>query len=334
MNIARLDFFSKPPQLSYCRKETNKTFFGGILFFIYIAVMIAISLVYIVDYLVNNKYDVQYSLIKNTEIDSIKINEDEELNPNINMSIELFKSGYPYEKISDKFIILDDNSFEIKPRGEFFQTRANKTNLVLVYICQDDNCTLDEKDKDTYGYSLNLKYKGFKLDHQSKTIPLDVNADKYFTELYPFFFNYPLLNLLRWEVIKYVEERGILGLFDKIIDKKSEFTSGFISSSESYTFDHPIEIKNNLGKKYKFLCFIKIINEHYQYTEYKRVKKSFLDVLANIGALFSTFFSVFIFAYKYYSKNYDNYYLVDKILSSKKIRSLETQIKKLKKRKI
>ena len=74
-------------------------------------------------------------------------------------------------------------------------------------------------------------------------------------------------------------------------------------------------------------------NEHDQYTEYKRVKKSFLDVLANIGALFSTFFSVFIFVYKYYSKNYDNYYLVDQILSSNKIRSLETQIKKTKKKK-
>ena len=74
-------------------------------------------------------------------------------------------------------------------------------------------------------------------------------------------------------------------------------------------------------------------NEHYQYTEYKRVKKSFLDVLANIGALFSTLFSVFIFVYKYYSKNYDNYYLVDQILSSIKIRSLETQIKKTKKKK-
>ena len=51
MNIARLDFFSEPPQLSYCKKETNKTFFGGILFFFYMAVMILISVVYIIDFL-------------------------------------------------------------------------------------------------------------------------------------------------------------------------------------------------------------------------------------------------------------------------------------------
>jgi hypothetical protein len=103
--------------------------------------------------------------------------------------------------------------------------------------------------------------------------------------------------------------------------RKSEFISGFISSTESYTLIHPFEF-GDLGKKAKFLCFIIVENNHFQYTEYKRARKSFLDVLANIGALFSTFFAVFIFVYKYYSRNYDNYYLVDKILSSKKIKSV------------
>ena len=332
MNIARLDFFSEPPQLSYCKKETNKTFFGGILFFVYIAVMILISVVYIIDFFVNDKYDIKYSLIKNTEIDSSKMNEDIELNPNINMTIEIYKMSNPMGgKLSDKFVIIDEKIGLING-GEIFKRRVNETQLVLAYECVDFNCTLDENDYDPLGYLLELKYSGYKLDHQSTKIPLDVNEDKYFTERYPFFFNNPLINILKWEVIKYAEERGILGLLDKITGKKSEFTSGFISSSESYTIDHPI-VGYIFGKVYKYLCIIPIVNEHYQYTEYKRVKKSFLDVLANIGALFSTLFSVFIFVYKYCSKNYDNYYLVDQILSSKKIRSLETQIKKTKKKK-
>ena len=199
MNIARLDFFSEPPQLSYCRKEANKTFFGGILFFFYIAVMFGISVIYILNYILNDKYDIQYSLIKNTEINSIKMNEDKELNPNITMFIELYKFSNPFkEKLSDKFKIFNSpdeiNFFPIN-RGEFFQTRANVTNLLLGYVCEDDNCTLDEKDIDGIGYSLELTYKGYKLDHQSGNKPLDVNADKYFTERYPFFFNYTLLNI-------------------------------------------------------------------------------------------------------------------------------------------
>ena len=131
MNIARLDFFSEPPQLSYCKKETNKTFFGGILFFVYIAVMILISVVYIIDFFVNDKYDIKYSLIKNTEIDSSKMNEDEELNPNINMTIELYKMTYPMgEKLSDKFLIIDELKGLIN-RGEIFKRRVNETQLVL-----------------------------------------------------------------------------------------------------------------------------------------------------------------------------------------------------------
>ena len=320
MNIAGLDFFSEPPQINYCKKETNQTFFGGILFFIYIAVMIIISAIYTLDYFINDKYDIQYSLIKNTESNALKLNEDKELNPMINMSIEFFKMS-DENQISNRFLIYDSSQKREIKRGEFFQTRANETYLTLLYNCPDENCTLDENDYDPLGYFLKMTYRGYKLDHQSETIPLEASAERYFTEEYPFFFDNTLIRYSQWEVIKYVEERGIAGLFDKMFGRKSEFISGFISSTESYTLIHPFEY-GEFGRKLKFLCFILVENNHFQYTEYKRARKSFLDVLANIGALFSTFFAVFIFVYKYYSRNYDNYYLVDKILSSKKIKSV------------
>ena len=332
MNIAGLDFFSEPPQINYCKKETNQTFFGGILFFIYIAVMVIISAIYTLDYFINDKYDIQYSLIKNTESNALKLNQDQELNPMINMSIEFFKMSDDNEtKLSNRFLLLGNAG--IIDRGKFFKTRANETFLELVYLCPDDNCTLDENDTDPLGYYLEMTYKGYKLDHQSETIPLDVNADRTFTEEYPFFFDNTLIRRSQWEVIKYVEERGIAGLFDKIFNRKSEFIGGFISSTESYTLAHSFEL-DGIETKAKAICLIIIENNHFQYTEYKRARKSFLDVLANIGALFSTFFAVFIFVYKYYSRNYDNYYLVDKILSSKKIKSLEAKNRKTKKKDI
>ena len=188
MNIAGLDFFSEPPQINYCKKETNQTFFGGILFFIYIAVMVIISAIYTLDYFINDKYDIQYSLIKNTESNALKLNQDKELNPMINMSIELFKLSDDNEtQLSDRFFLVDANEEKFLKRGEFFQTRASDTILDLLYTCSDENCTLDENDIDPLGYYLKMTYKGYKLDHQSETMPLDVNAYRNFTVEYPFF---------------------------------------------------------------------------------------------------------------------------------------------------
>ena len=62
-----------------------------------------------------------------------------------------------------------------------------------------------------------------------------------------------------------------------------------------------------------------MINNQDKIIEYKRTKKSFLDILANIGALFSSIYTIFnkIFVFLY-SKNFDNYKIIDKILSNKK----------------
>ena len=70
-----------------------------------------------------------------------------------------------------------------------------------------------------------------------------------------------------------------------------------------------------------------MINNHNHYTEYIRSKKSILDVLANIGALFSTLFSVFTFIFSFYSINFDNYKLVKEVLSTSKL--LKKENKKL-----
>ena len=66
----------------------------------------------------------------------------------------------------------------------------------LLYACPDENCTLDENDIDPLGYFLKMTYKGYKLDHQSETMPLDVNADRNFTVEYPFFLIIHLSDIL------------------------------------------------------------------------------------------------------------------------------------------
>ena len=65
MLFSKLDFLSSPPQFYFLNKRTNKTIFGGILFIIYILIIMNIFISYILDFSLNDKYDIRYSLYKN-----------------------------------------------------------------------------------------------------------------------------------------------------------------------------------------------------------------------------------------------------------------------------
>ena len=52
----KLDFLSGPPQMSFFQKNSNQTFFGGVLFLFYIIITIGISVPYTLNYILNDKY--------------------------------------------------------------------------------------------------------------------------------------------------------------------------------------------------------------------------------------------------------------------------------------
>ena len=68
-----LDFLSTSPKLFIFEKETAKTNFGGILFCFYIIIMLSISLSYIINYAVNDKYTFEIKKIDNTTNNEIPI---------------------------------------------------------------------------------------------------------------------------------------------------------------------------------------------------------------------------------------------------------------------
>ena len=78
---------------------------------------------------------------------------------------------------------------------------------------------------------------------------------------------------------------------------------------------------------FKMLSLINMYNNHNQYIEYTRIKKSLLDVFANIGALFSTIFTLFNFIFKFYCQNLNNYMIIKEILSSHKTELLNNNVK-------
>ena len=172
----KLDYLSAPPQISFLQKDANQTFFGGCLFIIYIIIMIGISAIYVLNYFFNDKYDISYSLIKNSENDIEKSKNDEELDREINFSFDLL--NFDFEKgdtnMSRNFVLLDEND-EIIERKSIVKKQPSHVFIKILYVCNDENCTLDEKDTTDFSYFLQINYTGFKIDHQSNDIPLETN---------------------------------------------------------------------------------------------------------------------------------------------------------------
>ena len=65
------------------------------------------------------------------------------------------------------------------------------------------------------------------------------------------------------------------------------------------------------------LLKIKLYNYHVDYDQYKRKQISFLTILANIGALFSTIKGILVSVFKFYSISFDNHKMLKTILLKK-----------------
>ena len=330
MLFSKLDFLSSPPQLYFLSKRTNKTIFGGILFIIYIILIMDIFIFYTLNFYYNDKYDIKYSLYKNfTENNQDNNNKIEELNPILNFTIDLKKisNDLQVSDLGEQLMVIDSN-FSIIERNSIISRTPTNMDMMIVYICFD-TCSIEKKEETDLTYILNISYSGYKIDHQND-IPLEKNSDKFpfYKELF-FTLSKSTFFQINWGVIKYKEERGLLGLFDNLFNIKSKFTSIDIDSIEKTNTEGAIvfEEKNVPNVKYKILSMIRMKNDHNQYSEYTRLKKSFLDVLANIGALFSTIFTIFNFIFSFYSRNFNNYKIVKEILSRPKKEILNKNIK-------
>jgi hypothetical protein len=85
-----LDFVSESPRNFIFQKETNKTNFGGIISFLYLLILIIISSGYLYDYYKNDKYVINYSSIRQFNINSTSMEDDLEINPIIQFKFELY----------------------------------------------------------------------------------------------------------------------------------------------------------------------------------------------------------------------------------------------------
>ena len=329
--MKKLDFLSEFPRTFIFEKKVNKTNFGGFLFLIYVIIMIIISLSYILDFYLNDKFEIEYSsinpqagLFKRKELDA---------NPDYNptMQFKLFVSG---KILNDNFKIIIFNNNE---KGEIedmileehflfgkslsltFNSSVSNLKIRLVYFCEnDESCRINEE---KYGINENTSFFFTfitifpKIDGQNPEKPIfnDKNNIMFEMKLSQSSFKNYYLRTFKWKVIKYIEKKGLSRIFDKLLGRKNEYFTGYYSSENLEKLDSFID--ESSGYYAKFLMGINIDNPHDFYDEYKRKRITELDVLSTISALFSPIKLIFSFIYGFYSSNFNNYKIIENILN-------------------
>ena len=127
-----------------------------------------------------------------------------------------------------------------------------------------------------------------------------------------------------WENIIYKEEKDISNI---LLKQKDHYNFGYldeprITNEFSIIDDYEDRViyDDEIGKYTINIARMILESNTFSYLECSRKKNTFLDVIAKIGALFSTlnfFLSTF---FSFYSKNFNNYKIIDKILNIKKER--------------
>ena len=323
MFLKKIDLLSAGPQIFIFNKDSNKTVFGGSLFLIYLIIVLLIGVAYLIDYILNDKYDVQYGIHQEllTEAKQNELLENSEYNPKLEISFNL-TDLYNIE-LSDRFVIWDDISEKFIARGERISTNVAKLSLAILYKCEDERCLINDEDYSPIGYELILNYSGYKLDHQGN-IPLYKPGNLFYLHNSVFFFNKPMIQYFQWGVMRYYQEKNFLDTLNDLFGEEDNILiGGYFINSYNYLVDGIID--KNLeysyidGNWYKLLVANYAQVEFFKFEEYKRTKRSIMDVFADVSALSMTVLKIIAFVFSYfYSGNFDNYKIIEKVLSKEK----------------
>ena len=166
------DFLSNSPRIFIFDRETNKTNFGGVLFLLYIIIMVLISLAYILDFALNDKYTIDATTYYNhtdNEEEIKKINDDEELNPYLELEIKTMDSNITvFNLIQNKF--LEKNFMDEKGNSIIkYREKVSNIYLFILWPCgEDPNCSSYDEFFEHFKIELSridITYPGYKIEH-------------------------------------------------------------------------------------------------------------------------------------------------------------------------
>ena len=227
-----IDFLSNSPNNYIFQKETYKTNFGGFLSLFFSIIMLIITASYIIDYALNDKYEIEYlKIIDQTDEEEITImNEDPNLNPTLEFTFSVLS---PLTKITQNFLIIyqDNNGdMEFGDPGTYhyssdlgqvtydFFLNASVSNLTMffAYYCGNDpKCTINDEEYHITENS-NIYYQLSApialIDHSSSNPFLYNKILKAFS--YDSTFKQYKRYVYEWNVIKYKEKKGISRIFE------------------------------------------------------------------------------------------------------------------------
>ena len=205
-----LDFLSESPRNFIFQKEVNKTNFGGVLFLIYMIIMIIISLSYIFDFYLNERYEIEYISINNQTLgrDLNELDKNPDLNPTLEFKLVL-NTRYSLSdefkisdlnptlefklvlntrySLSDEFKIYDNNNqknhnltyyiYRGSPSEEGLFLNANVSNFdfFLMFFCGNDSTCKKNEQKNAFNENttINFEFRTTlpKIDHQNPSKP-------------------------------------------------------------------------------------------------------------------------------------------------------------------
>ena len=292
MFIRRVDILSEGPKISIFNQMNNKTLFGGALSLIFIIIFLLISIAYLADYIMNDKYTIEYGIYQEG------LTSKEEYDPTLDFQVDLSSRDIP--NLSDRFCIYDEVNDRFLGRNETFSSKISELIIGILYKCENESCLLNEEDKALFEYNVILKYQKYKFDHQGE-IPL-YKSDTLYSSNHLFFFQKPLFEYLNWGIIKYYEKKYFLSVLSYIFGNEGEELIGGYFKSKDYFFvdgilDPSLQKVYYNGTTYKFLSIIFGTVDLGQYEEYRRTKIGILDVLSNVFALSITIFNAFVYVF-------------------------------------
>ena len=332
-----IDFLSIAPQTFIFQKSSNKTTFGGFLTLIYGLIILLMAIVYYYNYSINDKYIISYSRYqKNTDgKERYEKWGDPNYNPSLSFAFDII--DYDEMQLSNNFMVYDYSNSRLLDRNKIYKFNPSKMLIAIVYNCSDSNCSsLREEDryiKDEFHPVLHFKFRHsfYDLNLQDDNEPLKLN-ENLTSSLFGFNPDLGHYQNIYWQIETVEEEQGML---DKLTgNKKVSYGGSFINSEISIIQETIIDgytstIPGVVGGGYfKILYIFNSINYCDDFIEYKRKKVSVFDLIANICSLALTIFNAFKLGFSIlYSSNFDNYKIIDRILSTRDI-SMEKISKK------
>ena len=317
--MRKFDILSQPPKTFIFSRISNKTNFGGFLTFIYLFIMIFITIYFVYNYIIGDKYEYFYSYRELPEEQKKKFFNGFDPNPPINLKLDVINELDWNISSNLKFIIYEKNSEEkIIYRNSWTEFIVPNYVVIDLYYSSEDinNFTVSDIKDLEFGetFLVNLTYRTFYLDHQNPKCPFKkIYLNKYLR----FNFERNFVLYLNWEFTKYKERNDIFKIFSNYLRRPIQFLDGRFTvgdlkeeKNEGLYNDLIIE-----GKLHAYLGSIVILNTKDTIHEYLRQKKEWLNVLATISALGNTFYSLFVrIFYLIYSKKYDHYKIFKNIL--------------------